>query len=311
MTSILVTGANGFIGSNLVKNLSQDPDNYLVGLGFDIHYSTPVNQMFYGDIRDKDFISRILSDYEIDIVYHLAAQSIVRISATNPASTYDINIMGTVNLLEACRTVGKRIKSVVISTSDKAYGHAKSPYNEDTPLQPLFTYEASKACQDIIGRNYAHNYGVPVKIARCGNVYGPGDHNKSRLIPNSIMQCLLGKSPILYNGVHNYIREFVYIDDAIAAFKCITAKGNIGEAYCVGGMGHHKILDVIQMIISMINPTLQPEICEKDTVFKEIIEQWIDASKLKSLGWSPETSLQDGLLQTIAYYKEENNAKTF
>ena len=311
MNSILVTGANGFIGSNLIKNLSQDSDNYIVGLGFDIHYPTLANQMFYGDIRDKDLIPRILSDYEIDVIYHLAAQSIVRISATNPVNTYEINIMGTVNLLEACRTVGKRVKSVVISTSDKAYGHAKSPYNEDTPLQPLFTYEASKACQDIIGRNYAHNYDVPVKIARCGNVYGPGDHNKSRLIPNSIIQCLLGKSPVLYNGVHNYVREFVYIDDVISAFKCISTKGNVGEAYCVGGMGHYKILDIIEMIIATINPILQPEICEKDISFKEITEQWIDSSKLKGLGWNPETSLHDGLLQTIEYYKKEYNDKTF
>jgi CDP-glucose 4,6-dehydratase len=303
--NILVTGAGGFIGQVLVNRLSLDSKNCIVGLAFDQHTDKveSVDHLVYGDIRDISLMQRIIGDYEINTVYHLAAQSIVRACARNPVSAYEINVMGTVSLLEACRAVGgPLIKKVVVSTSDKAYGHAPSPYVETTPLDPKFTYEASKTCQDIIARSYAHNYDLPVVVARCSNVYGPGDKNISRLIPRSIQRIASGEAPILYNGVHNYIREFIYIDDVVSAFIILAEKGMPGEAYCVGGTGQYSILELINTIVKLMNANVAPIIEDKDSNFKEIEVQYIDSTKLQSLGWKPQTTLEVGLVESIKYY---------
>jgi len=305
MKNVLITGVNGFIGSALASALCSDNSLNVVGVGFDKHkdLDVPVNHMVYGDLRDAGFCRRVIGDYEINDVFHLAAQSIVRVCSNDPVSAYDINIMGTVNLLEACRTVGKNtVESVVVSTSDKAYGHSPVPYTEDTPLEPLFTYEASKTCQDIISRSYFHNYGVPVKVARCSNVYGPGDKNLSRLVPRSISLLSKGEAPVLYNGVHNYIREFIYIGDVVTAFLTIADKGAAGEAYCVGGSGHYRILDVITKMVELMGLDTEPVIEDKASNFKEIEAQYIDATKLRSLGWEPLVDLDAGLLASINYY---------
>jgi len=306
MPNVLITGVNGFIGAALAKCFNLDSTVNVVGLGFDKHAAeeAPVDHMVYGDIRDYGFCRRVVGDYEINDIYHLAAQSIVRVCSNDPVSAYDINVMGTVNLLEACRTVGKNtVKSVVVSTSDKAYGHAPVPYNEDTPLSPLFTYEASKTCQDIVSRSYFHNYGVPVKVARCSNVYGPGDQNLSRLIPRSITLLSRGEAPVLYNGVHNYVREFIHIDDVVSAFNIIAKRGAPGEAYCVGGSGYYRILDVIKEIVKLMGLNIEPVIEDKVSNFKEIETQYIDASKLRALGWEPYIDLKSGLLDSIEYYR--------
>jgi len=303
---ILVTGANGFVGSNLVRSLCKNPNNIVVAVrrDLDVNMKTPESFTAYGDITDYDFIRRVVADYEINSVFHLASQSIVRICANDPISAYKTNVLGAVNLLEALRHAAPYLESVVISTSDKAFGHAPLPYNSDTPLMPKYTYEATKACQDIVGQNYFYNYDLPVKIARFSNVFGPGDPNWSRLIPNTINRIVHGESPILYSDVANYVREFIYIDDAVSAFETIDVKGMPGDIYCVGGGLVYKAKDLIQVILGLCDSNLSIEIVEKAATFKEVQEQWLDTSKIKSLGWAPKYDLETGLNKTIAYYRK-------
>jgi CDP-glucose 4,6-dehydratase len=307
MSNVLITGINGFIGRALATECySQIEGSTVVGLGFDQHLdidTVPCHHYVSGDMRDYKFIRRIIGDYEINTIYHLAAQSIVRICANDPVSAYEINVMGTVNLMEAVREVGKNtVSSIVVSTSDKAVGHAPSPYTEETPLNPLYTYECTKTCQDIVARNFFHNYGLPVVVARCGNVYGPGDPNMSRIIPRAMSNLLRGHQPVLYSGVTNYVREFIYIDDVVRAFMLLSEKGKRGDAYCVGGTTPIKILDLMNLIIEISGKQEEVIIEEKNDLFKEIEVQYLNASKLNALGWTPRISLEEGLTRTFHYY---------
>jgi nucleoside-diphosphate-sugar epimerase len=257
-------------------------------------------------MRDYDFIRRVIADYEIREIYHCAAQAIVRTCATDPYTTYDINIMGTVSLLEACRNSGGSVKSVVVSTSDKAFGHAAIPYNEGTPLNPLYTYETSKACQQLISLSYFHNYGVPTKVIASSNIYGPGDPNESRIIPSSIMRLANNEPAMLFDGVAEYIREFVYIDDVVEAFIAASRNGKNGEVYCCGGTEHLPMVDLIYKICNLMgkDPEKYVKIFKKSESFKEIEKQFIDSTKLRSLGWEPKVTLEEGLKRAIKYYSK-------
>jgi CDP-glucose 4,6-dehydratase len=309
MNNILITGCNGFVGSKLAEKLSIE--NNIIALCFDRHFyrQLSAHHIIYGDIRDAELMKRIIGDYEINTIYHMASQAIVRVCESNPYTAYDINVMGVISILEAVRTVGsKLIESIVISTSDKVYGHAQSPYTEDTPFQTKFTYESSKACQDIVSLNYAHSYKLPIKVARCSNVYGPGDYNMSRLIPNSILRILKKTPPILYSGVCNYEREFIYIDDVVDAMVLIANKGTQATPYCVGGTGAYRIQDLISKILKIMNSDLSIQIENKKTNFEEIMIQHIDASRLRSLGWKPKISLDEGLERTVNFYSSYLNS---
>ncbi len=307
--NVLITGFGGFIGgvlySQIVKShklksmvcLSRSLPNTKSRLeGRTLRWA-------YGDITDLDYMRKLISENEITHVYHMAAQAIVRKAAQDPVSAYQTNVMGTVNLLEAIRTVGMpHIKSIVISTSDKAYGHAPAPYNEETPFRPQYTYEATKACQDIVASNYFYNYGLPVKIARCSNIYGPRDPNSSRLIPNTIDRIKKGQRPQIYTSVANYLREWVYIDDVVDAFELISDKGIPGEAYCVGGTETARVHEVVQKLLNICESKLEIEYLDKTAQFKEIEEQYIDGTKIKALGWEPKFSIDQGLKATVDAY---------
>lgn len=303
--NILVTGSTGFLGDALVKTLYQNKNNRIVCIERDpspIPGFKPV-KVLRGDLCDYDFVRRVIADEEINRIYHCAANSIVRSCANDPLTAYEINVLATVKLLEAVRTVGmSNIRSIVISTSDKAMGHAPSPYTESSPLMPKYTYEATKSCQDIVAQNYFHNYGLPINIMRCSNIYGPGDPNLSRIIPNTIRQLIAGNKPMLFNGVANYIREFVYIDDVVEAFVLVANTAPNGEIYCVGGTERLRVRDLIEKIKTLMNKEIETEYRDRDEKFKEIEEQYIDASKLKELGWKPEVDLFTGLSRTIYYY---------
>lgn len=310
MNRILITGNNGFIGNAMFTQLCGRSDTeVIVGLA----RTGPKENLVYtqnghlnyvrGDIADQNIVRNTISEYEITHVYHMAAQAIVRKAAQDPVSAYMTNVMGTVNLLEAIRTVGMpHIKSIVVSTSDKAYGHAPAPYTEDTPFKPQYTYEATKACQDIVASNYFHNYGLPVKIARCSNIYGPGDPNSSRLIPNTIARILREEAPQIYTSVAGYVREWVYINDVVSAFKLISDSGVPGEAYCVGGTKTASVKEVVETILKLCKSDLKVEYLDKTAQFKEIQEQYIDGAKIKALGWDPKFSLEQGLKTTVEYY---------
>jgi len=306
----LVTGHTGFLGNAILGELKKNKD-LVIGIERDENKRRDLinfpDVFVKGDIRDYDFIRRVIADYEVEEVYHCAAQAIVRTCANDPYTTYDINVMGTVALLEACRNSGNSVQSVVVSTSDKAFGHAAIPYTEKTPLNPLYTYETSKACQQLITLSYFHNYGVPAKVIASSNVYGPGDPNLSRIIPNTIARLAHGEPALLFEGAAEYIREFVYIEDVANAFVTASRKGKSGEVYCCGGTEHLSMVDLLVHICELMgkDPNKDIKIFQKSRYFKEIEKQYIDSSKLRSLGWEPKTSLKDGLLKAIEYYSKK------
>lgn len=316
MNNVLITGVSGFIGSRLALRLRAEGKN-VVGLVTNLHGKGVQEELFdagcimeFGSITDHDKIRGILSAHEIDTVYHLAAYAIVRLSARDPMSTYDVNVMGTVKLLEACRSYGS-VKKIVVASSDKAYGdHDVLPYTEEHPLQPLNTYDTSKACMDMISRSYAHNYDMPVVVTRCSNVYGPGDRNWSRIIPNTIRRALNNQPPMFYSDVEKMVREFIYIDDVIEAYLCLgNSEDNAnGRAFNVGGTHPIEIQEIAAVILSLMG---RQDLCPisqlREKNFQEIREQYINADKLTTLcGWQPRVSLAAGIAETIAWIKENS-----
>ena len=309
-SNLLITGANGFVGTAAVNHFL-NRGAHVVALVKDINRKTLLPSassnfsIARGDILDRDSVRTILNHYEIDYVLHLAAESIVKICDSDPYSAYTTNVVGTLNVLEEARTSKRRPKKIIVMTSDKAYGPAEVPYKEDTPPVVGDSYATSKTCQDFLSRSYAKTYGLPVVVARASNIYGPGDLNISRLIPRSILNLFNGERPMLYNGVAEFVREFLYIDDVLSGYEVMFEKGVDGEPYNIGGTGHFRIKEVIQMIVDKVAPTASIDIVEKS--FYEIPVQYIDGSKLMALGWEPQTKLSEGLDRTIEWYRNYRN----
>jgi CDP-glucose 4,6-dehydratase len=302
--NVLITGISGFIGSKMSLALAPTGAK-IVGIAKASGYPTvfAYTHLYNGDVCDYPFLCNVISNEEIDYIFHFASYAIVRVAARDPMTTYRTNVMGTVALLEAARTVG-RCKKILVASSDKAYGdHAVLPYREGFALEPKNTYDTSKACMDMIARSYAQNYKMPITVTRCSNVYGPGDPNMSRLIPNTIERVLDGKPPELYQDVSEMEREFVYIDDVLRAYNLLAQETNSehGRAYNIGGTGPQKINYIASLICSIAGRSdLQPVVIPRDPEFKEIQRQYIDASRLQAqTGWTPLVSLHDGLKQTI------------
>ncbi len=305
MNNILVTGANGFVGSALCRRLLGMGGKRVVGLVKDRNFKSRQDildgiSVVYGDLCDYDTVRYAMSHYEIDTVFHLGAVTILRQSVVDPMTCYQTNIMGTINVLEAARQVG--VEKVVVMSSDKCYGtYEELPYVETMAVQASpDAYSTSKACVDLVSRCYAQGYGVDVSVVRSGNIYGPGDLNMSRLVPRSIIKCLDNDPPQIYKGVGKYKREFVYIDDVVDAFLVIREKGLSGEAYNVGETGFLSIVEVVDKVVKLTGCTKTPEVVEKD--FVEIKEQWLDASKLKALGWEPTHGIDRGLEKSVEWY---------
>ena len=260
--------------------------------------------MVKGDVRDFDFIRLLFNEYEFDTVFHLGALSEVKKCQPDPKLAFDINVGGTVNVLEACRMYGK-VKAVIVSSSDKAYGSGEVPYVEGQSLNGVGTYEVSKSATDLIARSFYSNYDVPVVVTRCSNLYGGGDMNFSRVIPNNINKILNGERPMIWKGSEKSTREFLYIDDAVDAYLSLVE--NIdktkGEAYNIGSGEVCDIEELLDTLLKSMESDLKIKYMEKD--FPEISHQYLDSKKIKEhTGWKPKTSLFTGLVKSIQSYKE-------
>ena len=311
MKRILITGGTGFLGAHILKRILEyvhcehivlittgiKPNNTFAYLN--IKCNDKLN-IINGDIRDFDFICRLFNEYEFDTVFHLAAISEVRKCQPLPKYAFDVNVCGTLNILEACRIYIKRINAVIVSTSDKAYGSGVLPYKEDNSLCGKGIYEVSKSVADMIAQSYHTNYNVPVCIIRCCNLFGPGDKNMSRIIPNNLSKIFNNIPPIIWKGSENYTREFIYITDVVDA--CLSLIDNInttkGEAFNIGSGNVISIKKVVTSILKLSKTNiLESEIIyEKKDDFPEIPHQYLDSSKIKKYtGWEAKISFEDGI----------------
>lgn len=302
-SSVLITGASGFVGRALAKKLLDEGRTVISMVRDRATTLPPASEVVYGDVRDPDFCRRVIADYEVGTIYHLAAQAIVSACAEDPVTALDVATMGTARLLQAVRDSERPIR-VIVSTSDKVFGSSPSPYCEQTPLDARHAYEVSKACQDLIARMFASNYGVDVRVARAVNIYGPGDPNESRLIPQTAMRLLHGQPPLLHAGAAGMKRQYVYIDDLVDALQIICDRGAAGEAYCVGSPdAPMSVLDVMRVMSECAGvPFAEPEVKKRDARFHEIAQQSVCDDKLRTLGWTPRVSFKDGIQKTLEFY---------
>lgn len=263
--------------------------------------------MVRGEVEDYALLERILNEYEIDVVFHLAAQTIVETANRNPISTFDTNIRGTWNLLEACRR-NSLVKKIIVASSDKAYGVQHNlPYNESTPLQGTHPYDVSKSCADLLAYAYFNTYNLPVCITRCGNFYGGGDTNFNRIIPGTIRSVLHNEQPVIRSD-GSYIRDYIYVKDAVSAYLLLAEKMEdksvLGEAFNFSNEIQITVLDLTRKILSLTGrEDLQPII--ENRAEKEIKHQYLSAEKArKRLSWRPLYSLEQGLQETVEWYRE-------
>jgi len=312
--NVFITGGSGLLGSHLVKRLLELKTYRIVVLVRDyvpksLFFSEKLNEkviMVNGKVEDFSLIERTLNEYEIDTVFHLAAQPLVTIANKGPLSTFESNIKGTWNVLEACRLHNNKIKRILIASSDKAYGTQKElPYKETAPLQGEHPYDVSKSCVDLISQSYYKTYGLPIIITRCGNFYGPGDLNFNRIVPETIKNVLRNKRPPIRSD-GTYIRDYIFIPDAVDGYLKIAEnieKENLkGEAFNISTSNKLTVLELTKLILKIMNSELEPEILNEAK--GEIKHQYLDGGKIKKLlNWEPKHSIEEGLSKTIKWYK--------
>jgi CDP-glucose 4,6-dehydratase len=310
---VFVTGATGIVGSWLVKDLLardarvvalvRDPDPQSEFYRSEDYRRTSI---VHGRLEDYWTLERAINEQQIDTVFHLAAQPIVGVAQRCPLQTFEANIRGTYNLLDVCRLHQGLVKRVIIASSDKAYGeHAVLPYTEDMPLQGRGPYDVSKTCTDLLAQSYYQTYGLPVAIARCGNVYGGGDLNWSRIVPGTIRACLTGVRPVIRSD-GSYVRDYIYVKDVSCAYlrlaECMEDPRVLGQAFNFSPQHAISVLDLVARIQQLMGcEHLMPNV--QNTAQGEIHSQYLDSSKaLRLLGWRPHFSLDEGLRETIAWY---------
>lgn len=311
---VLVTGATGLVGGWLVKQLVETGADVVCLMRDWVPQSELVRKnllekvkVVRGDVRDQALLERVMGEFEVDTVIHLAAQTIVTIANRNPVSTFETNIGGTWALLEACRRSPK-VKQIVVASSDKAYGDQEVlPYKEDTALAGQHPYDVSKSCADLIAHTYAVTYGLPVTITRCGNFFGGGDLNWNRIVPGTIRSILRGQAPVIRSD-GQYIRDYFYVEDGAEAYLTLAEHLALhpeirGEAFNFSYEKHDTVAEIVERILALMKSSLKPEILNQ--VNNEIREQSLDAAKAREmLKWTPSSGFEKGLQNTIEWYEE-------
>ena len=302
-----VTGAAGFLGLHLCEALASKAERTIA-----LVRDSPLKSSFWrfgfndpnfihvrGDVSDIELLERVLAEYEIDTVFHLAAQTQVSTAVANPVGTWIANIQGTWNLLEACRR--QKTQRIIIASTDKAYGRSDAPYVEWTPLTPDRPYETSKACVDLLSRTYAATYGMKIAVTRCVNLYGPGHLNWSTLIPRTIRRIFSGQPPIVRDG-GEMRRDWLYVEDAVDGYVRL-AKSPYTGAMNFGTGKPTSVLQIVTMIRQLMDSQL--EIINEQDNHGEIVSQWstYDLAQ-RELEWAPRHTLADGLKKTIDWYTD-------
>jgi CDP-glucose 4,6-dehydratase len=325
MRRALVTGAHGFVASHLAGALltrgvevrildRPDPRTADVGgprgSALDLLGIRGEVALAEADLRDVEGVEAAVAG--CDAVFHLAAQTIVGAARESPLETFEVNVRGAWNVFEACRA--HSVERMVFASSDKAYGASPElPYREDFPLRAANSYDASKAAADIVARSYAHAYGLPLAVTRFANIYGGGDLNFSRLVPETTVAALEGRAPAIRSD-GSPERDFLHVDDAVAAYLAIAEaldRGTAaGEAFNAGGERPHSVREVVELIAEVAETGVEPDFQGEGTPEGEIDRQYVDSTKLRTLtGWRPEVELADGLRRTLEWYRSHPEAR--
>jgi CDP-glucose 4,6-dehydratase len=328
MSRALVTGAHGFVASHLTLALLErgdevrvldrpDPREADVGgprrSGLELLGILDRVELAEADLRDAEGVEAAVAG--CDSVFHLAAQTIVGVARRSPLETLEVNVRGAWNVFEACRARGTA--RVVFASSDKAYGASPElPYREDFPLRAAYPYDASKAAADIVARSYAHAYGVPLAVTRFANIYGGGDLNFSRLVPETAIAVIEGRAPAIRSD-GSPERDFLHVDDAVSAYLAIeealgeaAGDGVAGEAFNAGGERPHSVREVVELIAELGGGGVEPAFSGDGNPDGEIDRQFVDSAKLRErTGWKPAVGLREGLLRTLDWYREHPEAR--
>jgi len=311
---VLVTGAQGFVGSWLAERLLDagarvivprrdvEPEARFRAEGIESRCV-----IVHADLLDHEALLRILNEHDVTAVFHLAAQTIVGTANRSPLSTFEANVRGTYNLLEACRALGT-VERVVVASSDKAYGrHEELPYREDSPLQPTFPYDVSKACADLIARSYAATYGLPVAVTRLANIYGGGDLNWSRIVPDTAQALVRGQRPVIRSD-GSPERDYLYVEDAVDAYLRISdsldREDLRGRAWNAGWGAPHSVREIVQRLTAVSGVALEPDVQGAGVPAGEIDRQYLDSTAMREeLDWTPSVDLDEGLRRSWAWYR--------
>lgn len=309
---VLVTGYEGFLGSNLAAKLVC-AGALVTGLDIKTHRKETILtedilgkiKIIKGSVENYSLIFKIIKQERIEYVFHLAAMSIVGESLENPVGAFSTNIEGAWNVLEACRN-SKGIKGIIIASSDKAYGiHNKLPYREDASLSGCHPYDVSKSCADLLAYTYFRTYGLPVSVTRCGNIYGPGDFNFSRIFPDAL-RCALSKKTLRIRSNGKFTRDYVYVDDIVDGYLTLAEKiaklKLAGEAFNFSDESPMSVIELVKKIYRAAK--IKEDYVILDSIKYEIPHQYLDSSKARRiLKWRPKVSLAEGLKRTIAWHK--------
>jgi CDP-glucose 4,6-dehydratase len=314
--NVLVTGATGVVGSRLVQHLLRMGANVTCF----VRDHDPASALWFDGVIDRvavatgrlevyEHVRAAIVEREVDTVFHLGAQAIVGVGQIDPMATFESNVRGTWHVLETCRLYGQRVKRVVIASSDKAYGECERlPYVESTPLAAQHPYDVSKCCADLIAQSYALTYGIPLAIARCGNIFGPGDVNWSRLVPGTIRSALRGERPVIRSD-GTLVRDYLYVDDAATAYLALAewasserARGQNQRAFNFSSNRPLSVLAMTRLILEACGRSdLTPDV--RNEARGEISAQHLDSGRAaRELGWTVGSDLSAALKESVAWY---------